>query len=98
MDPDPVFGCIAAYYMAMARHQIGDAESAKELLKEGNRQFDEFLNTGAYGDRWCALCENIFIRAEAERLILGREVSAPITPDSMVAANRARKESVHATR
>jgi len=97
-DPDPVPRCVAVYYTAMARHHRGEVESAKELLKEANRQFNEFLTISAQDIGWCTLCENIFIRAQAERLILGREVSPPVTAESLSEARQKMKVSDHASR
>jgi len=95
---DPGIRCAAAYYSAMARHSRGETESAKDLLEETNEQFEEFLSAGNLGENWQTHCQNLFIRAEAERLILGREVSPPVTVDSLATASRKRKHILDSIR
>jgi len=90
-DGDPGARCAATYFTAMARQHQGETESARELLKEADKYFEGILYAGNLGGKWGTVCENLFLRAEAERLILGREVSPPVTADSLATAYRKRR-------
>lgn len=91
-DSNPGARRAASYFSAMARQYMGETESAKALLKETNEDFARFLRAGDLGDYWQTPTQNLFIRAEAERLILAKEVSEPVTADSLAAAYQTRKE------
>jgi tetratricopeptide (TPR) repeat protein len=71
----------ACGFAAMARHQLGDSTAARKSLEELNRRLKVMAHTGELGDTsWDGCARAVALRAEAERLILGREVSPPLNP------------------
>jgi tetratricopeptide (TPR) repeat protein len=71
----------ACGFAAMARHQLGDPASARKGLDELNRRLKMMVHTGELGETsWDGCARAVALRAEAERLILGREVSPPLNP------------------
>ena len=82
-------GCVAGYFMAMALHQLGDTAAARTLLDQVNQRLAGVLHRGYFGDSWPDSAHNLVARAEAERLILGREMSLPVTAESLSAARQA---------
>jgi tetratricopeptide (TPR) repeat protein len=84
-DATPTLGW---YFCAMARHQQGKTTAARTLLEDANRRLAETLRSGDLGDGWHESCRILATRAEAERLILGREVSPPVTADSLALARK----------
>jgi tetratricopeptide (TPR) repeat protein len=74
----------ACGFAAMARHQLGDPAAARKSLDELNRRLKVMVHTGELGDTsWDGCARAVALRAEAERLILGREVSSPLNPVTM---------------
>jgi len=90
-DGDPTLSCLAAYFYAMVRQQQGETADARLLLEDANRRFAEVLGTGYLADGWHDHCRNMIARAEAERLILGREISPPVTAEFLAAARQERE-------
>jgi hypothetical protein len=76
---------------AMARHQLGDSAGARKALAEVNRRLQFMIRTGELGhprnNTWDNCARVTAVRAEAERLILGRQISPPLDP-AAVAQNR----------
>lgn len=83
-------GCAAGFFTAMAWHQLADTAEARKVLAEANLRLAGLLQEGELGDAWPAIVRNLLARAEAERLILGREVSPPVTAETLAAARRER--------
>lgn len=71
-------------FVAMTRHQLGDAAGARVALDGLRRRLNALAHTGELGDRqrttWDGCARAMALRAEAERLILGKEVSPPLDP------------------
>lgn len=79
----------AAGFAAMARHQLGDAASARKSLDELHRRLNMLARTGDLGDAsWDGCARAVALRAEAERLILGREASSPLDPSTIADQRR----------
>jgi RNA polymerase sigma factor (sigma-70 family) len=78
---------------AMARHRLGDVAGARASLDELNRRVKVVVHAGELGDSqrktWDGSARAVALRAEAERLILGRAESLP--PDPSVVADRRRQ-------
>ncbi len=88
-SPELRVSCLADYFLAMVRHQQGEAVAARSLLETANRRFAEVLNAGRLPmNAWDDHCRNLIVRAEAERLILGREISPPVTAESLASAGK----------
>ncbi len=66
---------------AMARHQLGDTNAARQALDEADSRLKLILETGklakAGNTTWDNYARAFAVHAEAERLILGRETSPP---------------------
>lgn len=93
-DDDPRIASLAGLFSAMARHRLGEGDQARAALSAASRRFDAALSKGNLGEQagpkwWFDAAAAILIRAEAERLIMGREVSPRPTTDSLAAARRA---------
>jgi serine/threonine protein kinase/tetratricopeptide (TPR) repeat protein len=94
-NDDPRIASLAGLISAMAQHRLGKEEQARVALSAASRQLDALLSNGNLGEQagpqwWFDAAAAILIRAEAERLILGREVSPRPTTDSLAAARRMR--------
>jgi eukaryotic-like serine/threonine-protein kinase len=83
---EPEAAALADCFCAMARHRLGQETSARETLERAGRWFQCQLPTGDLGNNWRHWAFALAARSEAERLILGREVSPPITTGSLAAA------------
>lgn len=72
---------------AMARHQLGDVAGARMALEEVNRRLKVMAGTGqlaaSRNNTWDNFARAVAVRAEAERLIHGREISAPVSPEAV---------------
>jgi len=97
-DRDSNVGCLAGYFLAMSLHQQGDTEAARTVLKETNTRFSKVLRAGDLGGAWHDSGRNLVARSEAERLILGREISAPVTAASLAEAYQVRQPVVRLLR
>jgi tetratricopeptide (TPR) repeat protein len=77
---------------AMARHQLGDTAAARQALEEVNRRLKAMVQTGQLAatryNTWDNFARAFAVRAEAERLILGREVSPPVEPNAVMEGGR----------
>ena len=69
----------AGYFCAMIHQRQGDNASARANLDEAAQQLAAYLRSGLYWD-WHEYGRVVAVRAEAERLILGREVSTLLGP------------------
>jgi hypothetical protein len=77
-DPNGV--ALAHCFGAMARQRLGDTSAAQEALSRAWRQLRVPLEMGQLLARdWQEVVLGFVARAEAERLVLGREVSPPAT-------------------
>ena len=70
---------------ALAQQRRGNAEQARTALAVASDRYDVFLRNGDLGAQagpkwWFDAAAAIVIRAEAEQVILGREVSPRPTP------------------
>src|SRR5262249_51146101 len=88
-----LIACLSGYFSAMAQHRLGHPEQAHASLSAANNSFNTFLQKGILGDPtlWPPFdsVAAIVIRAEAEQLILGREVSPRPTTESLAVARKA---------
>jgi tetratricopeptide (TPR) repeat protein len=83
-DPDRRPAALASCFGAMARHQAGLTAAAREVLDRASQQLQGLQRTGVLpGNEWHYVVFGLVARAEAERLILGREVSPPVTVESL---------------
>jgi tetratricopeptide (TPR) repeat protein len=86
---DPRLAALACSFGAMARHEAGQPASARETLDRASRQLQRLQQTGVLpGLEWHFVVFGLVARAEAERLILGREVSPPVTVESLAEARQ----------
>ena len=77
---DPNVAALAFCFGAMARQQMGQTTDAQEALSRAWRLLRVPLDTGQLVAKdWPEVVYGFVARAEAERLILGREVSPPVT-------------------
>jgi serine/threonine protein kinase/tetratricopeptide (TPR) repeat protein len=67
---------LAGCFCAMIRFPQGNAGAAKADLKEAGKLLDALIHSGELWENWCLYGRAAVVRAEAERLILGREVSS----------------------
>ena len=81
-------GCQAVYFCAMIHQRQGDLPTARAELEAAGARMALFLRTGDLGEDWNDFGRVAAVRAEAERLILGREVSPAIDAASLAAARR----------
>ena len=79
-------GCPMGYFYAMTLHKLGNTNAAERVLKDTNERTAAILLTGDLGESWQQWCLTLVLRAETERLILGREISPPVTVHSLAAA------------
>ena len=79
-------------FIAMARHQAGDSANARKALDEVNRRFKVLEKTGGViasaNGSWENCARAVAVRAEAERLILGKEVSPPLNAATLANGRR----------
>jgi thiol-disulfide isomerase/thioredoxin len=85
---------LAGYAGSMAHHRLQHPEQAQAVLGRTNERFDAFLREGdltaGRGERWWFDgAAAMVLRAEAEKLILGKLVSPQPTMASLGAARRA---------
>jgi hypothetical protein len=86
---------LASGFGAMARHQEGQAAEARTALDRLSSRLRLPLQKGQFEAKdWHEVVLALAARAEAERLILGQEVSPPVTAEFMALA-RERWKSVH---
>jgi tetratricopeptide (TPR) repeat protein len=67
---------LAMCFCAMIRFRQGNADAAQADLKEANKRLDALIHSGELWQRWYDYGMAAVVRAEAERLIPGREVSS----------------------
>jgi 6-phosphogluconolactonase (cycloisomerase 2 family) len=89
----PEVASLASCFGAMARFQLGDQAGASNALSQAGRRLKEMAETGQLADPrlncWDDFARALAVRAEAETLILGREVSAPLSTAALAElANR----------
>jgi hypothetical protein len=71
----------------MARHQAGETNAARQALDHASGQLHRLVQTGVIeNNEWHFVVFGLVARSEAERFVLGQEVSPPVTPESMAAA------------
>jgi serine/threonine protein kinase/tetratricopeptide (TPR) repeat protein len=88
-DPDPRLAALAGSFGAMARYQAGQTNAARESLDRASQLLNRLQQTGVLpGNEWHFVVFGLVARAEAERLILGREVSPPVTVESLAEVRR----------
>ena len=92
--------CKAGFGLALAQHGLGDTNGARAALEGASRRFDAVLRVGVLEcaipgqtSRWRSYGPCALLRAEAERGILGRETSPPLTAD-LLARHRAQWDPV----
>jgi serine/threonine protein kinase/tetratricopeptide (TPR) repeat protein len=86
---EPLLGVIASCFGAMARHQSGQTAAAREVLDRASGELDGSLKAGVLpADHWHYVVFGLLARAEAERLILGREVSPRVTAEFLADARQ----------
>lgn len=83
----------AGYIGAMAYYRLNDAKQAQLLLHNANAQLDAVLQQGnlsahTWKGGWIDAVCSIVLRAEAERLILGRQVAPFPTTASLAEARK----------
>jgi len=84
---DPNIAAIAFCFGAMARQRMGQTSDAQEALTRASRLLRVPLETGQLVAKdWPEVVYGFVTRAEAERLILGREVSPPLTAQLLAQA------------
>ncbi len=87
--PDLRLAALAGSFGAMARHQAGQTAAAREALAHATRLLQRLQQTGVLpGNEWHFVVFGLAARAEAERRILGREVSPLVTVESLAEARR----------
>ena len=84
---DPNVAALAFCFGAMARRQMGQTTDAQEALSRAWRLLRVPLDTGQLAAKdWPEVVYGFVARGEAERLILGREVSPPLTTELLAQA------------
>lgn len=86
--PDAPLAALACSFGAMARHQAGQTAAAQKTLNRASRQLQRLQQTGVLPGNWHFAVFGLVARAQAERLILGREVSPPVTAESLAEARQ----------
>jgi len=89
----PRVATLAGGLGAMARHQLGQETAAREALGNMQRRLQRMLqigilDNGTPDDEWQDWVFAFSVCSEAERVILGRVVSPPLTTESLAAARR----------
>jgi serine/threonine protein kinase len=79
----------AGYYCAMIHYRLGNLTAAQTDLEEAGKRLSAVLHTGELGEAWHEYGRAAVARAEAEKLILGRQV-APFADASLLNAARTR--------
>lgn len=74
---------VAWAFGAMARHQLGDTQGARQALEQVNRRIGVVIRTGQLG-WWQEIARAVVARDEAERLILGKITSPPLNPSEIL--------------
>lgn len=88
-DADPRLASLAGCFGAMARHRAGQTVAARETLDRASRRLGGLLQTGLLSEKeWHFVVYALAARAEAERLIHGREISPPVTVASLARARQ----------
>jgi serine/threonine protein kinase/tetratricopeptide (TPR) repeat protein len=78
----------AGCFCAMIHHRQGDTAAARAALDEAAQRLIAFLQTGQLGLEWHEYGRVVAIRAEAERLILGKEESTLVDTAWLEAARQ----------
>ena len=65
----------AAYFCAMIHFKQGDEAAARDDMEQALKRLTTRLKSGLIGPNWCTYVNAAAAQVEAERLILGREVS-----------------------
>ncbi len=91
---DPHIACLSGLLAAMSQHRLGHGEQAKAALAQASARLDAFLQQGnlaggSWERWWFDAAASVVLRAEAEKLILGSEVSPRPTTTSLAAARKA---------
>jgi eukaryotic-like serine/threonine-protein kinase len=90
---DPTILASACYFGAMARQRLGQTNQARQALTRASEPLQAPLETGQLpAKNWQEWMLALVARAEAERLVLGQEVSPPLTAE-MLAQARAKWKS-----
>jgi tetratricopeptide (TPR) repeat protein len=85
----PWLNRLAGCFLAMAQYQLGNSAAARETLALVNRRLEILLRTGRLGkDTWVTRARELLARAEAERLVFGRETSPTVDAVSLAAARK----------
>lgn len=91
-DVQPEVAAQAWSFIAMAHHQSGDSVKARKALEQVNRRLNAITKTGELGPpKWRSWEDSAYamaLRTEAERLILGKAVSAPMNPAAVVGGRK----------
>jgi eukaryotic-like serine/threonine-protein kinase len=78
----------AGYFCAMIHFRQGDAIAAHADMEAAGKRLAVYLQSGQLGLNWSFYAHAVAARAEAERLILGREVSKCIDSRGLEEARR----------
>jgi tetratricopeptide (TPR) repeat protein len=78
----------AGYFCAMAHFRQGDSIAAHADMKAAGKRLAVCLQSGQLGLNWHIYAQAVAARSEAERLILGREVSKCIDAHDLEEARR----------
>jgi serine/threonine protein kinase/tetratricopeptide (TPR) repeat protein len=65
----------AGYCSAMIHFRQGETNAAQSDLQEADKRLNALLHSGELGDAWYLYGEAAILRAEAERLIFGRQLT-----------------------
>ena len=86
-NQDLLLGPIACAFAAMARHRSGHTNAALDSLSSVSWRLRQLLHGGLMeSNQWHFVVFGLLARAEAERLLLGREVSPAITAEWLAEA------------
>ncbi len=78
------------YFLAMCHYQLGNPDAARSMLADTNQRLQPILqrdlSMGWVPNGWARTAAILLLRAEAERMILGAELSPPVTMASLLEA------------
>jgi hypothetical protein len=80
--------CQAGYFCAMIHYRQGETAATQADMQETAKQYAAFLRCGDLGKNWHEYGRVAAVRAEAERLIFGREVSPRIDAAGLESARK----------
>ncbi len=78
----------AGYFCAMIHHRQGDTAAAQAALEEAAKRLGWVLRSGELGESWHEYARAAITRAEAERLILGRQLTPFVDAASLASARQ----------